>query len=214
MSGGRARAGRCAPARPDPRRGAGPRRPEPVRGQDAAPHRGRGDGAPSRRPAARRGTRQSQLDRDHAARCLLPPGPLRARGVPARLGRARSRRHARAAGHRGSARHVPGAERGRHGAALLAATVDYGLTRLRHRRLGATNWSTASSATTTPGPIACSRARRARRARVPRRRVVRAANRPTGRSTCSRSRAAPRRCATSSTSLADNSCSSRATPSR
>ena len=105
-----------------------------------------------------RGTRQSELDRDHAARGVLPARPVRAGGVQARLGRAGPRRHAPAQGHRRATRALPEARRRqRRGGAAR------GDARLRRPRRSAstptascTSSPTRSSATTTRCRTACS----------------------------------------------------------
>ena len=107
----------------------------------------------------RRGARQPELDRDHAARGVLPARAVRARGVEARLGRARPRRHAAAERHRRaparpSSQRADGARRrcccGAR-STTASTTLGFDADAFVHELADAHR-----SATTTPSPTACS----------------------------------------------------------
>ena len=151
---------------------------------------------PERRP------RQPELDRDRAARGVLPARPVRDHREPAHDGPAAPASAAcrkRPASPRASTRWLAGARRHARRRRSCSTSMPWAVktVRLRRRTPSCTSWSTRSSATTIRCPIACSCTTSRSCASTCSGRCAASRGRR-ARSTCTRSKAARRRCATSS----------------
>ena len=162
-----------------------------------------------------RRTRQSELDRDRAAIGVLPARPVRGHRKPAHdAAGCRHRRNGEGSRHRRSTRVVARAAR-RHAGRRAPPTgrpLGGEDVRFQRRTPSCTSWSTRSSATTIQYPIECSCTTSESSASTCSGRCAASPGRP-ARSASTRSRAAPRRCATSSSRSRRTGCSIPATPS-